>query len=61
MFVESGTAQFAKSQNGGIVSTWDLGAAFLITPDWQLGGRIAVAANRNTPSNALIVEIASRF
>ena len=61
MFAESGTAQFARSENGGIVSTWNIGTAYLITDNWQIGGRVQFAANRNTPSNAIVFEIAGRF
>ena len=61
MFVESSTSQVARAANGGVVSAWDIGAAYLLTNDWQLGGRFAVAANRNSPSNAIVVELAGRF
>ena len=61
MFVESASAQIARAENGGVVSAWDIGAAYLLTNDVQLGSRFAVAANRNTPRNALIVELAVRF
>ena len=61
IFVESSTSQLARAENGGVVSAWDIGTAYLLTNDWQLGGRFAVAANRNSPSSALFIEIAGRF
>jgi hypothetical protein len=61
IFVESSTSQVARAENGGVVSAWDIGTAYLLTNDWQLGGRFAVAANRNSPGSALFVEIAGRF
>lgn len=60
-FVESSISQVARAENGGVASAWDIGAAYLLTNDWQLGGRFAVAANRNSPGSALFVEIAGRF
>jgi Putative MetA-pathway of phenol degradation len=61
IFVESSTSQFARAENGGVVSAWDIGTAYLLTDDWQLGGRFAVAANRNSPGSAFVVELAGRF
>lgn len=61
MFVETATAQLAKSENGGIVSTINVGWAYLLSDDWQIGGRVQFAANRNSPSNTLVFEIAGRF
>jgi hypothetical protein len=61
IFAESSTAQIARAENGGVVSAWDLGAAFLLSDDWQFGGRFEFAANRNSPSNAVFIEIAGRF
>lgn len=61
IFVESSTAQIARAENGGVVSAWDFGTAYLLTDNWQLGGRYAVAANRNSPGSALFLEIAGRF
>jgi hypothetical protein len=61
IFVESSSSQVARAENGGVVSAWDIGTAYLLTDDWQLGGRFAVAANRNSPRSAFVVEIAGRF
>jgi hypothetical protein len=61
MFAETATAQLARSENGGIVSTWNIGTAYLLTDNWQIGGRVQFAANRNSPSNTIVFEIAGRF
>lgn len=60
-FVEMSAEQLAHAQDGGNIIYWDAGAAYLITNDTQLGGRVGVAANLNTPSNYILLEIAQRF
>lgn len=60
-FVESSAAQIAASQDGGVVRYWDVGAAYLLTNDWQIGMRSAIAGNRNTPNTQLLLEVAGRF
>jgi Putative MetA-pathway of phenol degradation len=61
VFVESATPQIAHASDGGVLWSWDVGAAWLITRDWQAGIRAAVAANRNSPSSTLLLELAARF
>jgi hypothetical protein len=61
VFVESSVPQIAHQRDGGVVASWDLGAAYLVTSETQLGMRAGVAANRNTPSNYLLLELAQRF
>jgi hypothetical protein len=60
-FVEVSTPQLARSRNGGVLANWDLGAAYLLTNDTQLGVRSGIAANHNTPTSYLLVELAQRF
>jgi hypothetical protein len=60
-FVELAVQQLAQSQDGGTIAYWDIGAAYLLTVDTQLGFRGGVAANQNTPSNYLLFELAQRF
>jgi hypothetical protein len=60
-FVENSAPQIARAADGGVVMAWDAGAAYLITNDWQIGMRASFAANRNTPSNQLLLELAGRF
>ena len=60
-FVEFSGRQIARAADGGVVASWDVGAAWLASNDTQLGVRAGVAANRNTPNNYLLFEIAQRF
>jgi hypothetical protein len=60
-FVEVSGEQIAKSRDGGVLLFWDAGAAYLMSEDWQIGVRAAVAANRNTPDRALLFALAGRF
>ena len=60
-FVESSSPQIAKSQDGGVLRSWDVGAAYLITNDRHIGFRAGFAANRNTPNRQLLFELAGRF
>lgn len=60
-FVELSAPQLARSQNGGTLASWDVGAARLLTDDTQIGVRASVAANRNTPNASLLFELAQRY
>jgi hypothetical protein len=60
-FVENSARLIARAADGGVVMTWDTGAAYLITNDWQIGMRAGVAANKNTPGNQVLFELAGRF
>ena len=60
-FVEMSANQIARARDGGILMAWDVGAAYLLSENWQIGGRFAVAANRNTPSTLLVISLAGRF
>jgi hypothetical protein len=53
--------QIAHARDGGVLVDWDAGAACLVNNDVQLGVRTGVAANRNTPSNYVLFELAQRF
>jgi len=59
--VENSTSQIARSQDGGVMMSWDVGAAYLVANDWQIGFRAGVAANKNTPNNFVLFELAGRF
>ena len=61
VFVELSASQIAHQRDGGTIADWDLGAARLIGNDAQIGFRAGVAANRNTPSRYVLIEIAQRF
>jgi len=60
-FVEAAAPQIASSRDGGTVASWDIGAAYLLTNDWQLGVRAATSATRAAPSSQLLFELAGRF
>lgn len=60
-FVELSASQIARSSDGGVLASWDIGAAYLVTDNFQLGVRAGVAANRNTPDNYVLFELAQRF
>jgi hypothetical protein len=60
-FVELSASQIAHTRDGGVLASWGLGAAYLVNNDLQLGIRSGVAANRNTPNNYMLFELAQRF
>lgn len=60
-FIEMSAPQLASAQDGGSVAYWDVGAAYLLTRDSQLGGRAGVAANQSTPGRYFLMELAQRF
>jgi hypothetical protein len=60
-FVELAVPQWARSRDGGVLATWDAGAARLFGNDAQIGVRAGVAANRNTPGSYVLLELARRF
>ena len=60
-FVEASAPQIAHMRNGGVLANWNLGAAYLVNLDTQLGVRTGIAANRNTPSRYVLFELAQRF
>jgi hypothetical protein len=61
VFAESATPQIARAKYGGVTWSWDVGAAYLITDNWQLGMRAGAGLNRNTPNRNLLIELAGRF
>jgi hypothetical protein len=61
VFIESASPQIAQARHGGVVSSWDIGTALLISNDLQIGARISQDLNHNTPSNSLLLELAARF
>jgi len=60
-FVELSASQIARSSDGGVLASWDIGAAYLVNDNFQLGVRSGIAANRNTPNNYVLFELAQRF
>jgi hypothetical protein len=60
-FVEYSATRIAHGRDGGVLADWDIGTAYLLTKDTQIGARAGVAANLNTPSRYILFEIAQRF
>lgn len=60
-FVEASAPQITSRSNGGTIGDRDVGAAYLVNNDLQLGVRTGVAANINTPSKYFLFEIGQRF
>jgi hypothetical protein len=60
-FVEMSAPQIAHARDGGVLAYCDLGAAYLLNNDLQLGIRTGIAANRNTPNDYVLFELAQRF
>lgn len=61
VFVESSMPQVAPRVDGGVLANWDVGAAYLVTDDTQIGVRTGVGANHNSPKGYLLLELAQRF
>lgn len=60
-FVEMASPRAARAENGGVVLTKNVGVAYLLGDDWQIGARAGWAANRNTPARYVLVSLAGRF
>jgi hypothetical protein len=60
-FVELEASQIAKAENGGTFLYKNIGAAYLISNDLQIGGRMGWRANNNTPDMYYLLSIAVRF
>ena len=51
----------SKSNQNGIIASGDVGAAYLLTNDTQLGFRAGMGLNTNSPKQYILMEIAQRF
>jgi len=60
-FVEAQADSIARVQDGGVILYKNVGAAYVLTDDWQIGGRAGWAANSNTPSRYVMLSLAGRF
>ena len=60
-FIEMSATQIARASNGGVLASWDVGVAYLVTPDTQIGARAGLGANQNSPKNYVLFELAQRF
>lgn len=61
LFVEGAGQSIARAENGGVIFYKDVGAAYLISDSWQIGGRAGWAANNNTPGRYAQLSLAARF
>jgi len=60
-FIEFAGEQFAPAKDGGNVILWDGGASYLLGDNWELGTRLGVGANANSPSFFALLMLAGRF
>ena len=60
-FIEAEADRIARARDGGVIFYKNLGAAYVLADDWQIGGRAGWAANSNTPSRYVMLSLAGRF
>src|SRR5262249_22977349 len=60
-FVDFSGVQFAAAKDGGNIALWDGGVSYLPDSNWELGPRLGVGANANSPSLFGLVMLAGRF
>ena len=60
-FVEMSVPQIARAGDGGMLASWDVGVAYLVTEDLQIGARTGIGANHRSPPSYLLLEVAQRF
>jgi hypothetical protein len=60
-YVEVAAPRIAKARHGGSNVTYDIGAAYLLTPNWQVDVSLQQAANKNTPDRTWAVGLSTRF
>lgn len=61
IFIELSMPTISKSNQNGIIASGDVGAAYLLTNDTQLGFRAGMGLNTNSPKQYILMEIAQRF
>jgi Putative MetA-pathway of phenol degradation len=61
LFVEFSAERIARTKDAEALASWDIGGAYLVNANTQIGFRASVAANRTTPSSRLTLELAQRF
>jgi hypothetical protein len=60
-FFEASATQLARGRDGGALADWNVGAAYLLSLEIQIGFRAGIAANRNTPNGFVLFELAQRY
>jgi hypothetical protein len=60
-YIELAAPRIAKARNGGSNVTYDVGAAYLLSPNWQVDLSLQQAANKNTPDRTWAIGLSTRF
>jgi hypothetical protein len=60
-FVEYSAPQIARGRNGGSVTTFDVGAAYLVADNMQVDTAVSRGLNRNTPDWSWTVGFSIKF
>jgi hypothetical protein len=60
-FVEYSAPQIARSRNGGSVTTFDIGAAYMVANTVQVDTAVSRGLNRNTPDWSWTVGLSIKF
>lgn len=60
-FIEYSAPQIARGRHGGVVTTVDVGAAYLLTNTVQLDSALSRGLNRNTPDWSWTVGLSIKF
>jgi hypothetical protein len=60
-FVEYSAPQIAKGRNGGVVTTFDVGGAYLVADTVQVDAAVSRGLNRNTPDWSWTVGLSIKF
>ena len=60
-FFEASATQLARGRDGGVLADWNIGGAYLLRRETQIGFRAGIAANRNTPNGFVLFELAQRY
>jgi hypothetical protein len=60
-FVELSAPQIAKSKNGGVTATFDVGVAYLLTPTVQIDTALSKGLNKNTNNLSWTIGISAKY
>ncbi|MRW94307.1 transporter [Duganella sp. FT80W] len=60
-FIEYSAPQIARSGNGGMVTTFDVGASYLLTDTMQVDTALSRGLNKNTPDWSWTVGLSLKF
>jgi hypothetical protein len=61
VFIELSVPTISQSSQAGIIASGDIGAAYLITNDTQVGFRAGLGLNTNSPRQYILFELAQRY